>query len=63
MLTYHMDLNTSDDLKSKAKKAMNEIIKKCSNLTALELLLHVASKEILKNVLWQFVTYLKGKKN
>ena len=62
MLTYYMDLNTSDDLKSKAKKAMNEIIKKCSNLTALEPLLHVASKEILKNVLGQFVTYLKGKK-
>lgn len=60
MLTYYMDPNTSDDLKSKAKKAMNEIIKKCSNLSALEPLLHVASKEVLKNVLGQFVTYLKG---
>ena len=38
----------------------NEIIKKCSNLSALEPLLHVASKEILKSVLTQFVTYLKG---
>ena len=28
----------------------------------LEPLLHVASKEILKNVLWQFVTYLKEPK-
>ena len=60
MLTYYMDPNTSDDLKSKAKKAMNEIIKKCSNMIALEPLLHVAPKEILKNVLGQFVTYLKG---
>lgn len=60
MLNYYMDPNTSDDLKSKAKKALNEIIKKCSNLSALEPLLHVASKEILKSVLTQFVTYLKG---
>ena len=56
-----IQVRIDDDLKSKAKKAMNEIIKKCSNLTALEPLLHVASKEILKNVLGQFVTYLKKK--
>ncbi|MGL4948658.1 MAG: hypothetical protein ACRC42_04780, partial [Mycoplasma sp.] len=60
MLFYYMDQNTSDDLKDKAKKALNEIIQKCSNLSALEPLWHVASKEVLKSVLIQFSTYLKG---
>lgn len=60
MLFYYKNENTSNDLKDKAKKAINEIIIKCSNLSALEPLLHVGSKEILKTVLTQFVTYLKG---
>lgn len=60
MLFYYMAPNTSTDLKDKAKQALNQIILKCSNLPALEPLLHVASKEILKAVLTQFVTYLKG---
>ena len=60
MLFVHMDPNTCDDLKSKSKHSLNEIIKKCSNLHALEPLLHVASKEVLKTILTQFVTYLKG---
>lgn len=60
MLFYYKNENTSNDLKEKARNAINEIISKCDYLTALEPLLYISCKEILKNVLTQFVTYLKG---
>jgi HEAT repeat protein len=59
MLFYFMDKKTGDDLKEKAKKALIEIIKKCSNLNNLEPLLHVSNDDILYPVLNQYATYLK----
>ena len=59
MLFYYMDKKTGDDLKEKSKKAIIEIIKKCSNLNNLEPLLHVSDREILYPVLNQYATYLK----
>jgi hypothetical protein len=59
MLFYFMDKKTGDDLKEKAKKALIEIIKKCSNLKNLEPLLHVSNDDILYPVLNQYATYLK----
>ena len=59
ILFYFMDKSSSDDLKEKAKKAIVEIIKKCSNLYYLEPLLHVSNNEILIPVLDQYVTHLK----
>ena len=55
-----MDSKTGDDLKEKAKKAIIEIIKKCSNLNNLEQLLHVTDNDILYHILNQYVTYLKN---
>ena len=54
-----MDKKTGDDLKEKAKKAIIEIIKKCSNLSNLEPLLHVTDLDILYPILNQYVVYLK----
>ena len=59
MLFYYMDEKTGDDLKEKAKKAIIEIIKKCSNLNNLEPLLHVTNNDILYPVLNQYCIYLK----
>ncbi|MCQ2817053.1 MAG: hypothetical protein MJ252_07290 [archaeon] len=60
MLYYYMDPNSSEDLKLKSKKALKKIIDSCSNLSALEPLLHVAPKNILKHILQQYVKNLKG---
>ena len=59
MMFYYMDKKTGDDLKEKAKKAIIEIIKKCSNLSNLEPLLHVTDLDILYPILNQYVVYLK----
>ena len=60
MMFYYMDKKTGDDLKEKAKKAIIEIIKKCSNLSNLEPLLHVTDLDILYPILNQYVTYLQN---
>ena len=60
MLYYYMDPNSSDDLKLKAKNALKKIIDNCSNLSALEPLLHVAPKNIMKHILQQYIKFLKG---
>ncbi len=60
MLYYYMDPNSTDDLKLKAKNALKKIIDNCSNLSALEPLLHVAPEKILKHILQQYVKNLKG---
>ena len=60
MLYYYMDPNSTDDLKLKAKNALKKIIDNCSNLNALEPLLHVAPEKILKHILQQYVKNLKG---
>ena len=59
MLYYYMDPNSTDDLKLKAKNALKQIIDNCSNLSALEPLLHVAPEKILKHILQQYTKYLK----
>jgi len=41
------------------KKAIIEVIKKCSNLNNLEPLLHVSDRDILYPILNQYDTYLK----
>ena len=51
MLFYYMYKKTWNDFKEKAKKAIIEICKKCSNLHNLEPLLHVANRDILYPVL------------
>ena len=60
MLFYFMDPNSSDDLKVKAKNALKKIIDVCTNLSALEPLLHVAPEEIITHILQQYVTNLKN---
>ena len=60
MLYYYMDPNSSEDLKLKAKNALEKVIDNCSNLSALEPLLHVAPEKILKHILQQYVKNLKG---
>ena len=59
LLFYYMNKKIGDDLKEKSKKAIIEVIKKCSNLNNLEPLLHVSDRDILYPVLNQYVTYLK----
>ena len=60
MLFYFIDPNSTDDLKLKAKNALKKIIDTCSNLSALEPLIHVAPDKILKHILQQYVKNLKG---
>ena len=60
MLFYFIDPNSTDDLKLKAKNALKKIIDTCSNLNALEPLIHVAPDKILKHILQQYVKNLKG---
>ena len=45
--------------KKNLKKAIIEVIKKCSNLNNLEPLLHVSDRDILYPILNQYDTYLK----
>ena len=63
MLYYYMDPNSTEDLKLKAKNGLKKIIDSCSNLSALEPLLHVAPENILKHILQQYVKNLKGNTN
>jgi HEAT repeat protein len=63
MLYYYMDPNSTEDLKLKAKNGLKKIIDSCSNLNALEPLLHVAPENILKHILQQYVKNLKGNTN
>ena len=62
MLYYYMDINSNDDLKEKAKKALKKIIDSCTNLPALEPLIPVAPEKILKHILNQYVICLKDNK-
>jgi len=60
MLFHSMTPESNDDLKEKAKKALKKIIDNCSHLSALEPLLIVAPEKILKHILNQYCSHLKG---
>ena len=62
-LYNYMDPNSSDDLKLKTKNALKKIIDNCSNLSALEPLLHVTPKNFMKHILQQYIKYLKENTN
>ena len=49
---------SSEDLKTKAKRALKSIIQKCVHLPALEPLLHDAPENVLKYVVNQFAKVL-----
>ncbi|KAL5503606.1 hypothetical protein EMCRGX_G010579 [Ephydatia muelleri] len=54
LLQLFLDTNSSEDLKTKTKKALKSILSRCVHLPALEPLLHDAPPTILKHVVGQF---------
>jgi len=54
MLAVYLHTDSSDDLKTKAKRALKSVIQKCTHLPALEPLLQESPPNILKYVVQQF---------
>ncbi|XP_044195759.1 sperm-associated antigen 6 [Thunnus albacares] len=54
LLQLYMDASSSEDLQIKSKKALKNILQKCTYLPALEPLLYDAPSNILKHVVCQF---------
>lgn len=54
LLQLYMRTDLSEDLQTKSKKALKNILQKCNYLPVLEPLLHEASPNILKHVVAQF---------
>ncbi|XP_074754074.1 sperm-associated antigen 6 isoform X1 [Athene noctua] len=54
LLAIYMDTRSSEDLQMKTKKALKNILQKCTYLPALEPLLHDAPPNILKHIVGQF---------
>ncbi|XP_017672760.1 PREDICTED: sperm-associated antigen 6 isoform X2 [Lepidothrix coronata] len=54
LLDIYVDTRSSEDLKMKAKKALKNILQKCTHLPALEPLLHDAPPSIMKHIIGQF---------
>lgn len=54
LIEAYADDRGSEDLKSKAERALKNILAKCTNLAALEPLLHNTPENILKYILQQF---------
>jgi len=54
LLKSYLRAESSEDLQSKAKKALKNILQRCIHLPALEPLLHSAPPNILKHVVSQF---------
>merc|ERR1712141_569101 len=54
LLHAYLRADASEDLQTKAKKALKNILQKCVHLPALEPLLHDAPSNILKHVVGQF---------
>ncbi|XP_043959904.1 sperm-associated antigen 6-like isoform X2 [Gambusia affinis] len=54
LLDLYMDISSSEDLQAKSKKALKNILQKCTLVPALEPLLYNAPSNILKHVLCQF---------
>jgi len=62
MMLYYYNApasESSDDLKTKAKKAMKKIIAECDDLQYLEPLIHTAPDNILKHILIKFEKILR----
>ena len=58
LLAVYLHEASSEDLKTKAKRALKSIIQKCVHLPALEPLLHDAPENVLKYVVNQFAKVL-----
>ena len=58
LLAVYLHEASSEDLKTKAKRALKAVIQKCVHLPALEPLLHDAPETILKYVVNQFAKVL-----
>lgn len=54
LLSMYMDIRSSEDLQLKAKRALKNILQKCTYLPALEPLLHDAPPNIMKHIVGQF---------
>jgi hypothetical protein len=54
LLKLYLDPSSSEDLQSKSKKALKNILNRCTHLPALEPLLHDAPPNILKRIVCQF---------
>lgn len=54
LLQCYLRTDATEDLQTKAKKALKNILQKCVHLPALEPLLHDAPPNILKHVVGQF---------
>merc|ERR1711998_113547 len=58
LLAVYLHTDSSDDLKTKAKRALKSVIQKCTHLPALEPLLQESPANILKYVVQQFAKVL-----
>ncbi|KAK3717521.1 hypothetical protein QZH41_013787, partial [Actinostola sp. cb2023] len=58
LLNCYLQTDSSEDLQTKSKKALKNILQKCTHLPALEPLLHDAPPNILKHVVGQFAKVL-----
>lgn len=58
LLAVYLHQDSSEDLQTKAKRALKSVIQKCTHLPALEPLLHEAPSNILKVVIQQFAKVL-----
>uniref|UniRef100_A0A3B5MD93 Sperm associated antigen 6 n=1 Tax=Xiphophorus couchianus TaxID=32473 RepID=A0A3B5MD93_9TELE len=54
LLELYLDPSSSEDLQAKSKKALKNILQKCTLVSALEPLLYDAPSNILKHVVCQF---------
>lgn len=58
LIDIYADASATDDLKSKAERALKATIQKCTHLPALEPLLHDTPYKVLKYVVQQFAKVL-----
>mmetsp|Transcript_55147 Transcript_55147/g.120632 ORF Transcript_55147/g.120632 Transcript_55147/m.120632 type:complete len:263 (+) Transcript_55147:2-790(+) len=63
LLAVYMSVDSSEDLKIKAKRALKAILKKCTALDALEPLMQEAPTNIVKYILAQFAKVLPNDRN
>merc|ERR1711981_1020749 len=63
LLAVYLHQDSSEDLKTKAKRALKSVIQKCTHLPALEPLLQEAPPNILKYVVQQFAHVLPNDLN
>lgn len=60
LLAVYLHRDSSEDLQTKAKRALKSVVQKCTHLPALEPLLDQAPPNILKHVVQQFAKVLPG---